>query len=145
LTSGPIINYLARCNRGCKTQDKNWLHWNKFDAHGLNNGTKPPGLWATDDLISFNSSQMVTIPSDLMEGEYVLRTEIIALQDAGRVNGAQNYPFCINLKVTGEGTNPLVETGTLGTELYKEDDPGILINIYQPLKNYIVPGPEETI
>lgn len=55
------------------------------------------------------------------------------------MNGAQNYPQCFNIKVTGSGTaNP---TGTFGTALYKSTDPGILINVYQTITNYVMPGP----
>lgn len=44
------------------------------------------------------------------------------------MDGAQLYPFCINLEITGSGTD--VPAGTLGTALYTDTDPGILINIY---------------
>lgn len=52
------------------------------------------------------------------------------------------YPQCINLKVTGGGSdNP---EGTLGTELYTSTDPGILYNIYNDETSpvYQIPGPE---
>ena len=55
------------------------------------------------------------------------------------INGAQNYPHCINLKVTGSGTDKL-SSGTLGTALYKPGQPGIEIDIYKPLQ-YQMPGP----
>ena len=86
-----------------------------------------------------NASWAVTIPSTIAPGNYVLRHEIIALHGAGSVNGAQLYPFCLNLEVTGGGSD--VPAGTLGTALYKEDDPGILVNIYVNDLDYVIPGP----
>ncbi|KAJ5600960.1 Endoglucanase-4 [Penicillium hetheringtonii] len=53
--------------------------------------------------------------------------------------GAQNYPQCFNLKITGSGSDK--PAGVLGTSLYKSTDPGILVNIYNSLSTYIVPGP----
>ena len=81
----------------------------------------------------------MTIPSSIAAGNYVLRHEIIALHSARTINGAQNYPHCINLKVTGSGTDKL-SSGTLGTALYKPGQPGIEIDIYKPLQ-YQMPGP----
>ena len=55
---------------------------------------------------------------------------------------AEAYPQCINLEVTGNGTNAYDGLGTLGVQLYKEKDPGIVYNIYQkPHVTYINPGP----
>lgn len=64
---------------------------------------------------------------------------IIALHSAGSADGAQNYPQCINLEVTGGG--PDVPAGTLGESLYTETDPGILVNIYTTGLSYTIPGP----
>jgi len=136
---GPVIDYLANCNGDCTTVDKTTLEFFKIDGVGLINDTPTPGSWADDTLIANNNSWTVTIPSDIAPGNYVLRHEIIALHSAYDVGGAQNYPQCVNLKVTGSGT--ATPAGVLGTALYTETDPGIKINIYQSLSTYIVPGP----
>lgn len=86
-----------------------------------------------------NNTWSLTIPKNLKPGGYVLRHEIIALHSAGSTNGAQNYPMCINLKVSGTGTD--LPAGVKGTALYKNTDAGILVNIYQTLSSYTVPGP----
>lgn len=78
-----------------------------------------------------------------MEGETLcerLTGKQNRLHGAGSVNGAQNYPQCFNIAVTGSGTKTL-PSGTLGTALYQESDPGILINVYQTLTTYTMPGP----
>jgi lytic cellulose monooxygenase (C1-hydroxylating) len=138
---GPVIDYLASCGDDCSTVDKTQLLFNKIDEAGLNNGDPAPGNWASDDLIANNNTWTVTIPASIAPGKYVLRHEIIALHSAFDVGGAQNYPQCINIEVSGSGTNSLA-SGTKGTELYTAEDPGIHLSIYYPvLTSYTIPGP----
>lgn len=141
---GPVIDYLANCNGECTTVDKTTLLFNKIGGFGLTSYTAQPGDWASDQLISTNNTWTVTIPSSVAPGNYVLRHEIIALHSAGNVNGAQNYPQCINLKVTGHGTDSLT-SGTRGDKLYNPSEPGILVNIYTTLSSYAVPGPAPSV
>ncbi|KAL1619120.1 hypothetical protein SLS56_010254 [Neofusicoccum ribis] len=135
---GPVISYLANCGTDCTTVDKSTLEFVKIDAGGLDVDSQ---TWAATTLIANNNTWTTTIPSSIKAGNYVLRHEIIALHGAGSADGAQNYPQCINLEISGSGTDDLSSGGTLGTALYKEDDPGILINIYQTLSTYVIPGP----
>ncbi|KAI9689311.1 MAG: hypothetical protein M1822_009961 [Bathelium mastoideum] len=136
---GPVIDYLANCNGPCESVDKTKLEFFKIDGVGLTNDNPVPGTWATDELIANNNSWVVTIPKDIAPGNYVLRHEIIALHSAEEAGGAQLYPHCVNLAITGSGTDK--PTGTLGTALYKEADPGIEVNIYASLASYVIPGP----
>jgi cellulase len=138
-SKGPVISYLADCGDDCTTVDKTTLEFFKIDAVGLVDDSTVPGTWGDDELIENNNSWMVEIPTSIAPGNYVLRHEIIALHSAGTEGGAQNYPQCFNLKVTGSGTDS--PAGTLGTELYNLDDPGILVNIYASLSTYVIPGP----
>ena len=103
-------------------------------------GSGAPGQWASDDLIKNNNTWAVKIPDNIAAGEYVLRHEIIALHSSGERDGAQNYPQCINIIVSGGGSEK--PTGVVGTKLYTSEDPGILVNIYQNLAEYIIPGPK---
>ncbi|KAL0259172.1 hypothetical protein SLS55_006677 [Diplodia seriata] len=135
---GPVISYLANCGDDCTTVDKTTLEFVKIDAGGLDVDSQ---TWAATDMIANNNSWVTTIPSSIAAGNYVLRHEIIALHGAGSTDGAQNYPQCMNLIVSGDGTDDLTTGGTKGTALYKEDDPGILLNIYQTLSTYVIPGP----
>jgi Auxiliary Activity family 9 (formerly GH61) len=136
---GPVIDYLAPCNGACSTVDKTSLEFFKIDEQGLISDTTAPGTWASDNLISNNNSWAITIPTGIASGPYILRHEIIALHSAGSTDGAQNYPQCINLEVTGGGSD--VPAGTLGEALYSETDPGILVNIYTTGLSYSIPGP----
>ncbi|RKU49290.1 hypothetical protein DL546_009783 [Coniochaeta pulveracea] len=137
---GPVIDYLASCGSdGCETVDKTTLKFFKIDETGLIDGSSAPGTWASDQLIANNNSWMVEIPPAIKPGYYVLRHEIIALHDAAYDDGAQAYPQCFNLEVTGGGNDS--PDGVLGTSLYDASDPGVLINIYTPLSAYTIPGP----
>ncbi|RSL56218.1 hypothetical protein CEP54_008944 [Fusarium duplospermum] len=138
---GPVIDYLASCGTaGCETVDKEALKFFKISEKGLIDGSGSPGEYAADELIKNGNGWMVQVPENIKPGFYVLRHEIIALHSGGQENGAQNYPQCFNLEVTGSGTEE--PAGTLGTELYKADDEGILFNIYTQLSTYPIPGPK---
>jgi hypothetical protein len=137
---GPIIDYLAKCaGDDCATVDKETLEFFKIDEAGLIDGSSAPGKWASDELIAADGKWTVTIPESLAPGQYVLRHEIIALHSAGDENGAQNYPQCFNLEVTGSGTAS--PEGVLGTALYTPTDAGIKVGIYSPMDSYSIPGP----
>jgi hypothetical protein len=81
----------------------------------------------------------VTIPSSIAPGNYVLRHEIIALHSAGQANGAQSYPQCFNLVISGSGSAS--PSGVVGTSLYTPTDEGILYDIYSGNTEYPIPGP----
>lgn len=137
---GPVITYLASCNGDCSTVDKTTLEFFKIDAVGLIDDSVVPGTWGTDKLIEAGNRWTVKIPATIATGNYVMRHEIIALHSAGQKDGVQNYPQCLNLQVTGGGSD--VPTGTPGEKLYTDTDPGILVNIYTTLSSYVIPGPE---
>ncbi|KAF8246221.1 glycoside hydrolase, partial [Wilcoxina mikolae CBS 423.85] len=131
---GPVMTYLASASSDSPTE----LDFFKIDHSGL----YPDGTWATDKLISNNNSYTVHIPKDLLAGHYVLRHEILALQDANVTSGAQFYPVCINLEISGYGA--AVPTNTVKFPgAYKPDDSDILIDIYHPhpITSYKIPGP----
>ncbi|KAI9150724.1 Endoglucanase-4 [Paramyrothecium foliicola] len=141
---GPIFDYLAPCNGECTTANKDSLRFFKIAekgqiARGAGNGT--PGRWAPDDLISNGLKWKVRIPANVAPGNYVLRHEILALHSAGQQGGAQFYPQCINLKITGSGNAK--PTGVRAAELYTANHPGVVYNIYNDNTNptYRMPGP----
>lgn len=137
---GPMISYLANCNGECTNVDKTALLFNKIEEAGLIDGSAAPGEWASDQMISNNNTWVTTIPSTIAPGKYVLRHETIALHSAGEIGGAQPYPQCVNLEITGSGSDSL-SGGTLGTALYTASDPGLVYNIYQANTEYPIPGP----
>lgn len=110
---GPILTYVASCGSDCTTVDKTTLEWVKIDEAAIDLDTQ---TWPTADLIANNNTWSITVPSTLASGDYVFRHEIIAMHGAGSENGAQNYPFCMNIAITGGGSDS--PSGTLGTALY---------------------------
>lgn len=71
-----------------------------------------------------------TIPACLADGFYLVRHETIALHAAYSYPGAQVYPGCHQLEVTGGGsTVPSSLVGFPGA--YKATDPGITYDAYK--------------
>ncbi|PKS08391.1 hypothetical protein jhhlp_005335 [Lomentospora prolificans] len=137
---GPVIDYLAFCGSdGCENVDKEDLEFFKISEVGHVSGSNP-GKWGSDLLVENNNSWLVEIPDNVRAGDYVLRHEIIALHTAGQTNGAQAYPQCINLRITGSGNER--PQGVRGTELYSSGDPGIRFDLYRSFSNYDIPGPD---
>ncbi|PBK97707.1 hypothetical protein ARMGADRAFT_648896 [Armillaria gallica] len=146
---GPILAYLAKVPSATQSTVTG-LQWFKIYQDGYSNG-----VWAVDTLIANKGKVSFTIPSCIPAGQYLLRVEIIALHAASSYPGAQLYMECAQIQITGGGSaspatvsfpgaysgDPFVlgpfsilppQTGT---------DPGIKINIYQPLSGYTIPGP----
>ncbi|OBT53090.1 hypothetical protein VE04_05425 [Pseudogymnoascus sp. 24MN13] len=115
----------------------------------LDNGFVGPDKFQNNDIIchvgATNAGTSITVAAgSTVELQWTPWPEshkgpIIALHSAYDANGAQNYPQCINLVVTGSGTAK--PAGVAGTELYKSTDAGILIDIYKTLTSYAIPGP----
>lgn len=149
---GNVVNYLANCRGRCEDVDKTTLEFNKMDERGLISpnpnyrigqfmSNTITGHWAGDDLRANGSKAWFKVPEWLAAGNYVLRHELMALHDAmPEGTGIQHYPQCINLIVTGGGSDSL-DSGTLGTDLYRADQPGVVVNIFRNPGEYTVPGP----
>lgn len=131
---GPMITYVAKCAGDCADADKESLKWVKIDEAGYDGG------WASDKMIANNNTWTVPVPSSLKAGNYVFRHETIALHAAGDENGAQNYPFCLNIEITGSGSDE--PEGVVGTKLYTSKDDGIIFNPYGNDLKYTIPGPK---
>ncbi|KAA8911279.1 family 61 glycosyl hydrolase, partial [Sphaerosporella brunnea] len=132
---GPVMTYMANCGGDCSSVDATTLSYFKIDEAGLNSD----GTWASDDLIAANNSRTVTIPSDIAAGNYIIRHELLALHSAGTEGGAQFYPMCANLVVSGSGSAS--PEGVKFPGAYSATDPGILVNIYNGISSYTIPGP----
>ncbi|KAF1930410.1 lytic polysaccharide monooxygenase [Didymella exigua CBS 183.55] len=131
---GPVITYVAPYTGDVTAVDKTSLKWTKIQADGY-----ADGQWAAIKMIGQNNTWPVTVPASLAAGKYVFRHEIIALHGASDVNGAQAYPQCVNIEVTGSGTD--TPEGVVGTSLYTATEDGIVFNPYAATIDYNIPGP----
>jgi hypothetical protein len=134
---GPMFTYVAKCsNNDCTTVDKTSLKWVKIDEAGIDYATQE---WAATKMQKNGNKWTTKVPASLAPGKYVFRHETIGVHGSGSANGAQNYPQCVNIEVTGSGTaNP---TGVAYNQLYTASHPGILFNPYTTITNYVMPGP----
>ena len=86
------------------------------------------------------STYQYKIPSCLKAGYYLVRHEIIALHASYTYPGAQWYPSCHQIQVTGSGTSTGPSSKVSFPGAYKPTDPGITYDAYQAT-TYTVPGP----
>ncbi|KAJ2849534.1 hypothetical protein IWW36_002572, partial [Coemansia brasiliensis] len=134
---GPILTYMAPL-----ASNGEGNVWFKIYEDGYDGDND---VWAVDKIVKAKGYWDVTIPSDLAPGDYLLRGEVIALHEADRIYGtddsagAQYYPGCARIHVTGTGTAQ--PTGVAIPGAYKKDDPGIHYNLWDGLKTYTIPGP----
>jgi len=135
---GPVQTYLAKCDSDCKDFTPSAsTKWFKISALGR----KSDNTWFQADMLN-GSPLPVTIPSGLESGNYLMRHEIIALQIAMSVGGAEFYPNCVQMTVTGgssSATSPSPTTTFPGA--YSATDPGIKVDVYTPGPPYVMPGP----
>ncbi|KAF2758166.1 glycoside hydrolase [Pseudovirgaria hyperparasitica] len=138
---GPLIYYLAKVDNAAYASPTG-LQWFKVAQDGLDTND---GTWGVDRMIQNNGWHSFTLPSCVAPGQYLLRTELIALHSAGTSGQAQFYLSCVQINVTGSGSKTGSTMSFPGA--YQASDPGILISIYDAQGNptngkkpYAVPG-----
>ncbi|KAK7193264.1 hypothetical protein DPSP01_008135 [Paraphaeosphaeria sporulosa] len=135
---GPLVTYMARCpDAGCNSyMPGSSAVWFKIKEEGRTGTTN---TWGDTKLMQPGGVATYTIPSCLKPGYYLVRHEIIALHASYAYPGAQFYPGCHQLKVTGSGsTTPSGLVAFPGA--YKGSDAGITYDAYKA-QTYTVPGP----
>ncbi|KAF2492658.1 glycoside hydrolase [Lophium mytilinum] len=137
---GPVVTYMARCpDVGCASWEPGTeAVWFKIAQTGR---TGTSDTWGDSPLmIAGNAGTAYTIPACLKPGYYLIRHEIIALHSAYAYPGAQFYPSCHQLQVSGSGST--VPGGLVAFPgAYKGADAGITYDMYQA-RTYTVPGPD---
>ncbi|KAJ2486607.1 hypothetical protein IWW37_005559 [Coemansia sp. RSA 2050] len=119
--------------------------WMKIFEDGYDPKTKK---WCVDKVIANKGVWDVKIPNNIATGEYLMRTEIIALQSADKPygadseSGAEYFPNCAHIKIVGETSGTLIEPkGHAIPGIYDKDDKGITFNIFNKFSSYPMPGP----
>ncbi|KAH9205848.1 glycosyl hydrolase family 61-domain-containing protein [Leptodontidium sp. 2 PMI_412] len=133
---GPVIIYMSKVD-DATTADGTTGTWFKVAEDGYDAAT---GKWADDILNANCGKRTFTVPSDIATGDYLIRAEEIALHAAGSSGGAQFYMSCYQVHV--QGTGSATPTGVSFPGAYSATDPGILINIYNGVDVYQIPGPD---
>jgi Auxiliary Activity family 9 (formerly GH61) len=83
----------------------------------------------------------ITLPAQVSPGGYLVRHEIIALQLAVSLGGAEFYPSCTQILVGGSQTGTPNQTVSF-PGAYNDNDPGIYDpDVYDNGSAYIFPGP----
>ena len=146
---GPILTYMARCPAaGCQDwQPDGDAVWFKIQEEGREGSSDN---WASvsitpspyckivykmtyiliQDAIIDDEDVAYTIPSCIPAGYYLVRHETIALHAAYAYPGAQFYPGCHQLEVTGGGsTSPSGLVSFPGA--YSSSDPGVVYDAYK--------------
>ncbi|KAI0755681.1 glycosyl hydrolase family 61-domain-containing protein [Fomes fomentarius] len=136
--TGPMLTYMAACQgTTCDKFDASDAKWFKIDQAGQ----KSDGSgWVQADLMS-GGTYSVTLPEDIEPGDYLIRHELIALQIAVSLGGAEFYPSCTQVHVGGSGSG--VPNATVSFPgAYQDSEPGILTpDVYNPGFAYVFPGP----
>ncbi|RPD54907.1 glycoside hydrolase family 61 protein [Lentinus tigrinus ALCF2SS1-7] len=133
---GPINVYMAKVS-DATTAVGSSAAWFKVSEMGLPSSN--PDYWATEVLNDNCGHYTFTVPSDIAPGNYLIRAEVIALHVASQPGGAQFYMSCFQINVGGSGSANPPTVSFPGA--YSASDPGILINIYEQLNSYEIPGP----
>ncbi|KAJ2810410.1 hypothetical protein H4S07_002685 [Coemansia furcata] len=133
---GPCMIYLSKV-----LDNPDDMKWFKIYELGFNKDTNK---WCSDVARDNHGRVDIVIPKDIEDGKYLLRTDLLALHDAAVRMGAQFYPNCVQLDITGSNNKFLDPSPEYVSfpGAYKPDDKGILYNrrVDKGL-TYVIPGP----
>lgn len=139
---GPVMSYMTPCQGSCTSfKPDSSTKWFKVDEKGESGDLGTPWFQAQLDT---GAPAPLTIPAGIASGEYLIRTEIIALQLGQTVGGAEFYPNCIQVNVQNGGSTKASSISPTAQfpGAYKPTDPGITVDVYTPAnKAYAFPGP----
>lgn len=99
------------------------------------------GKWCTEKVIANGGLLSVKVPDDLAGGNYLVRSELLALQEADKTPAnPQFYVGCAQIFLQSTATTLPKDTVSIpGYVTIK--DPSVLFSIYTPKFPYTTPGP----
>jgi hypothetical protein len=106
--------------------------WFKIWEEGYDNTTSQ---WCTDKLIADNGLLSLILPSELAGGYYLVRPEIISLQQTPSF-----YTGCAQIFLNSPATTLPKEVVSIPDYL-NATDPSLFYNMSAPTLPYVVPGP----
>lgn len=97
--------------------------------------------WCTEKLIANNGFLSVNIPADLSGGYYLVRPELLTLQQADKTPAnPQFYVGCAQIFLDSAAIGSADKTVSIPGYVSKTD-PSVLFNLYTPKWPYPMPGP----
>ncbi|CZS88649.1 uncharacterized protein RAG0_00323 [Rhynchosporium agropyri] len=112
--------------------------WFKVSRSGYDSVTKK---WCTEKLNANNGLMSFSIPEDLAGGYYLVRPELLSLQDADKTPpNPQFYAGCAQVFLSSNAT--MVPSETVSIPGYVGiGDASVLFDVYNPVWPYKEPGP----
>ncbi|KAJ2872755.1 hypothetical protein GGH93_003766 [Coemansia aciculifera] len=138
--TGPCIFWLSPLEK--KGVGKVWSKIHEYKNDGKASGS----AWCSAKIASNGDFYEFNIPSDIIPGKYILRSEIIDLQESYVSNykdyamGAHIYSNCLVLDITGNGTAPLKNPVSI-LETYKPYYKMPMFPIGTDDSKFALPGP----
>ncbi|CAG7848105.1 SubName: Full=Related to cellulose binding protein CEL1 {ECO:0000313/EMBL:CCA73144.1} [Serendipita indica DSM 11827] len=131
---GPLNVYMSKVDNA-KTADGSSGWFKMYEIPPILDGGKSV-IWPAVNLTKVT----FPLPKTIESGDYLLRIEQIGLHLAIDKYAAQFFISCAQLRVTGGGSAR--PSTVMFPGVYKDTDPGLWINIYEPVPtNYTMPGP----
>lgn len=139
---GPCAIYMKKVS-DATTATATGDGWFKISHEGVINND-----FCTDRLRKASAPQTGTIPSGIEPGDYLIRAELITLndaapaQDAGGKEQPQFYISCAQITVSGTSGSITPDTVSIPGYL-NHDSPGLIYNIWtkKDFSDYQIPGP----
>ncbi|KAJ2145414.1 hypothetical protein J3F82_005013 [Coemansia sp. RSA 637] len=116
--------------------------WFKIFEDGYDAATS---TWCVNKIRNNGGKLDVALPADIKSGDYLVRTEIIALHESDTdyavnpARGSQFYVNCAQVSVTNGGSAE--PQGYAIPGIYKSTTPGVIFNLYSSYSSYPIPGP----
>ncbi|KAI0125856.1 glycosyl hydrolase family 61-domain-containing protein [Xylariales sp. AK1849] len=111
--------------------------WFKIDEYDYVDGE-----WANELMEDAGGNYTFTLPTGLKSGDYLLRSEMLALHASETEGGAQFYIGCAQLTITGTSSGSCTPTISLPGAYTAEDDDIYIPNFYNGFDptTYVAPG-----
>ncbi|KAL2066489.1 hypothetical protein VTL71DRAFT_2560 [Oculimacula yallundae] len=113
--------------------------WFKIASSGYDESTKK---WCTEKLSANNGVMSFSVPEDLAGGYYLIRPELLTLQDADKdPPNPQFYTGCAQVFLNSTGRRLPRDTVSIPGYVGIKNE-SVLFDLYKPIWPYLEPGPE---
>ncbi|GAA6005325.1 lytic polysaccharide monooxygenase auxiliary activity family 9 protein [Rhodotorula paludigena] len=132
---GPLTTWIAPYSDGIPSGDA----WVQIGSEAFHTDTNQ---WAVTKMIANRGRNTVKVPANLAPGRYLVRFDLLALHEGQSPGGAQFYPSCAQIEVTGSGSTAL-PSGVAIPGFYTSSTPGVVwiyySSSYNVERDYVAP------